>query len=352
MSARRFDPAVAVAARQVEAGEVPFVILAFGDRAGAIRLEVCSPATGSRMNPGSACLIASITKPIVATAVLRLAQEGRFPLAAPLSRWVPELEAAGLAPFTAWHVMTHTTGIADVSLVDLLVEGGDRAELVRRTIAAGQGWPPGSRFLYASFTWDLLAAAIERALDRPFEELLGELVLAPLGMTDTTFGHTPGGAPRATVRIGEWDGVSQLPDGIDEETAVNAYSSLRLAGGGLWSTAHDLLRFGRAMLRGGELDGERVLGRAVLDLMTREVTVNGLGATGDAQQDEHYAVGWGKAGGDRPGSAAAFGHGGISGTRLWIDPAEDLVFVYLTGQWGGAGEAIDAVQLATYGCLE
>ena len=58
---------------------------------------------------------------------------------------------------------------------------------------------------------------------------------------------------------------------------VAAYTALRLAGGGLWSTARDLVRFGRAMLRGGELDGVRVLGRPIVDLMTREVTVNGLG---------------------------------------------------------------------------
>ena len=52
-----------------------------------------------------------------------------------------------------------------------------------------------------------------------------------------------------------------------------------------------------------------------------------------------------------PASASAFGHGGISGTRLWIDPAHDLVFVYLTGSWGGARESIDAVQLAVYAAL-
>jgi CubicO group peptidase (beta-lactamase class C family) len=85
--------------------------------------------------------------------------------------------------------------------------------------------------------------------------------------------------------------------------------------------------------------------------MTREVTVNGLGRTGDPLTDEHYALGWGKPGVASPASAAAFGHGGVSGTRLWIDPAHDLVFVYLTGRWGGAREAIDEVQLAVYGAL-
>ena len=94
-----------------------------------------------------------------------------------------------------------------------------------------------------------------------------------------------------------------------------AYSSLHLAGGGLWSTASDLVRFGRAMLRGGELDGVRVLGRPLVDLMTREVTVDGLGSMPDRLVDDHYAMGWGKPGAAAAGSPLAFGHGGGSGTR-------------------------------------
>ena len=122
---------------------------------------------------------------------------------------------------------------------------------------------------------------------------------------------------------------------------LGGYIGLRMAGGGLWSSAADLLRFGRAMLGGGELDGARVLAPAFVDLMTREVTVDGLGATPDRLTDEHYAIGWGKPGAASPASPSAFGHGGMSGTRLWIDPAHDLVFVYLTGVWGLPTAPID-----------
>jgi CubicO group peptidase (beta-lactamase class C family) len=298
------------------------------------------------------CLLASITKPITATAVMRLASTGRFPLTVPLGRWLPELDAAGLAPFTAWHVLSHTTGLADIPLQELLLQGGGRAELIAQTIAQGQGWAPGSRFLYASFTYDLLALAVERALGVPFDTVLRDEVLDPLGMPDTTFDLAACGNRRAPVEIGAWDGALQpLPPGVTAEQAVAGYASLRLAGGGLFSTAGDLLRFGRAMLRGGELDGVRVLAPTIVELMTRELTVNGMGRTDDPLTDEHYALGWGKPGVASPASASAFGHGGVSGTRLWIDPAHDLVFVYLTGMWGGAREAIDEVLLAVYAAL-
>ncbi len=232
------------------------------------------------------------------------------------------------------------------------MRGGGRTEVVTETIAKGQGWAPGSRFLYTTFSFDLLALAIERALDRPFDTLLREEILDPLGMVDTSFDMAASGERRAPVEFGGWDGtVRALPPGVTAEQAVAGYAAPRLAGGGLFSTASDLLRFGRAMLRGGELDGMRVLGRSVVDLMTREVTVGGLGRMEDRLTDEHYALGWGKRGVVSPASASAFGHGGVSGTRLWIDPAHDLVFVYLTGKWGGGREAIDEVLLAVYAAL-
>ncbi len=353
MSEQAFDPAFAVAAHQVETGSVPFVILGVAGAEGVVRLDALPRAQGPRIGTRAVCLLASITKPIVATGVMQLVQDGRFPLTAPLSRWLPELDAAGLAPFTAWHVLTHTTGLADVDLEQLLVEGGDRSELIRRTIAAGQQSAPGSRFRYASFTFDLLAEAVERALDRSFETVLRETVLGPLGMAETAFDPAPFGDRRAPVVVGGWDGSHRAVDaGADAGAMVDAYTGLRLAGGGLWSTASDLLRFGRAMLRGGELDGVRVLGRPVLDLMTREVTVNGLGATGDRLADDHYAIGWGKPGAASPSSALGFGHGGASGTLLWVDPAYDLVFVYLTGQWGNPHPASHDALVAAYGAIE
>jgi len=353
MPAHAFDPAFAAAASKVEAGDVPFLILGVADAEHPGRVEAFAPARGTRIGSNAICLLASITKPILGTLVMRLVQTGRFPLSAPLSRWLPELDAAGIEPFTAWHVLTHTTGFADIDLADLLLGSGDRAELLRRTIGAGQGWPPGSRFLYATFTFDLLAEAIERALARPWEELLQEEILDPLGMTDTTFDHLGAGDRRAPVEVGSWDGaVQRIPPDVAAEDLVAAYSSLHLAGGGLWSTARDLIRFGRAMLRGGELDGVRILGRPLLELMTREITVDGLGDTGDRLTHEHYALGWGKPGASSPASPLAFLHGGVSGTRLVVDPGYDLVLVALSGKWGGAAETLDDVVTAAYGSLD
>ncbi len=97
-----------------------------------MRLDAFDRGEGPRIGTNAVCLLASITKPIVATAVMRLAQEGRFSLTAPLNRWLPELDAAGIAPFTAWHVLTHTTGFPDIDLVTMLSHGGDRPSSAAR----------------------------------------------------------------------------------------------------------------------------------------------------------------------------------------------------------------------------
>jgi CubicO group peptidase (beta-lactamase class C family) len=348
------DRAFALAARQVEDGVVPFVILGVANAAGTIRLEAVPSKEAAPVGAAAVCLLASITKPIVATAVMRLVQDGRFSLTAPLSTWLPELGTLGRPPITAWHVLTHTTGLGEVDIEQLLLQGGDRAELLRQTLALPQEAAPGSRFKYTTCTFDLLAEAVERATGTPLEQVLRDEVLGRLGMTDTLFDPREDLADRmAPVVVGGWDAAPgpQLVDPATASPVLGGYIGLRMAGGGLWSTAADLLRFGRAMLGGGELEGTRVLAPAFVDLMTREVTVNGLGGAEDRLAEEHYAIGWVKRGPASPASASAFGHGGMSGTRLWIDPEHDLVFVYLTGVWGLPTQPIDGVQNAVYAAV-
>ena len=344
---RALDPAFTLAAAQVADGTVPFVIVGVADRAGIVRLEAFGPRDGARIGVDAVCLLASVTKPIVATAVMHEVEAGRLDLAQPLVAWLPELADAGAMPYTAWHVLTHTSGIGDVDVEALLLAGGDRAELVRRSMALPQATAPGSTFRYATAPFDILAEALSRRLGRPFEDVLRDNVLGPLGMADTAFVPGPGAAPRIAPVAVALPALARVP----ASALITGYTGLRMAGGGLWSTAADVLRFGRAMLRGGELDGERVLSPAFVDLMTREVTIDGLGAAEDVQRAEHYAIGWGKPGIASPASPSSFGHGGASGTRLWVDPAHDLVFLYLTGVWEMGHEPINAVHHAVYAAL-
>ncbi len=350
------DGAFHVAARRALSGELPFVVLGVANAAGTIRLEaVTAPGAERRIGADAVCLLASITKPIVSTAALRLAQEGTLNLRAPLADWLPELRGDERRTITAWHVLTHTTGLEDEGIEGLVMTGIDRDGLVARVLASQPSAPVGSRFAYMTLPFELLAVAMERATGQQLPAILERAVLGPLGMTSTAFDPRSAGlADRMSpVTVGRWEGTRLMGSEEPARAAplMDGYTALRLAGGGLWSTASDLLRFGRAMLRGGELDGQRVLAPSFVELATREVTVDGLGRAGDRLEDNHYALGWGKPGLASPASPAAFGHGGMSGTRLWVDPAHDLVLVYLSSSWSMPSAVADETLFAVYAAI-
>lgn len=345
-----FSTAFDLAASQVADGTAPFVILAVADRDGLIRAEAFAGAAAPGVGADAVCLLASITKPVVATGVMQLVADGRLSLIDPVQRHLPELADPGAEDITIWHLLTHSSGLADFDLDDVLRAGGDRAAVEQVALGAAVTFAPGSRYAYVSSTFDLLAMVIERVTGEPYEAFLRRTTWDPLGMTDTTFDpwrHGPRVAPTWMATPGGEAAWEPVPQPMRE-----AFTGLGLAGGGLYSTAADLVRFGRAMLRGGELDGVRILPRAFVELMTREQTVGGLGAAADPIRANHYALGWGKPDPHTtPGSSAAFGHGGVTGTRLWVDPVADLVLVYLTNVWGYPLRPIDVVQQAVHGAL-
>jgi len=347
------DGAFGLAARQVATGEAPFVILAVANAERPVRAEALAGPSGPAVTLDSLCAIASITKPIVATGVMQLVEEGRLPLAEPIDRHIPAFGAPGKPAVNTWHVLSHTSGIEELDHEAFFRRRASWAELLAEVCRAPIRTPPGTHYSYASNTFQLLAELIARIAGEPHPAYLARRVFGPLGMTSTTFdpftrrervvvpvsGPIPGSAGRAVT-----------PEELEEDGRYVA--SIAHPGGGLWSTAGDLVRFGRAFLREGELDGARILAPAWVRLMTTETTVDGIGAAADPTAGDHYALGWGKPDGKTlPASSRAFGHRGMSGTMLWVDPEYDLVFVYLSGAWGFPNRPVDTVLDAVYGAL-
>lgn len=356
---RRLDPAAlerafGLAREQVADGSVPFAILAVANADGVVRAEAFPGPRAPGIGLDSICLLASITKPVVATAIVQLVAEGRVALEDGIERYLPDLVPPGRPRVTVWHLLTHTSGIPDYDLEELLATRPDRRELLRRAAIAELRFAPGSRYEYVSSSFELLAAVIERLRRQPLEAALRRTILGPLRMADTTF--APSGrrllrvAPLAAA-TGPEPSAGWVPRPASHGEA-RYFAGLALAGAGLFATAADIVRFGRAMLRGGELDGARILPPGYVELMTREQTIDGLGAAADPPASAHYALGWGKP--DRltsPASPAAFGHGGATCTRLWVEPDHDLVVVYLSGVVGIEPRPIDAVVATVYAAL-
>ncbi|VBA57131.1 serine hydrolase domain-containing protein [Mycobacterium attenuatum] len=304
--------------------------------------------------------IASMTKPVTVAAAMSLVDEGKLSLRDPIARWAPELTDPQVlddphGPLDRTHrarrailvedLLTHTSGLA----YSFSVSGHISRAYMRLPFGKGSDtWlaelaalplvhQPGERVTY-SHAIDVLGVIVSRVEDKPFHQVLDERVLGPARMTDTGFFVAAEARGRAATmyRLDEDDKLCHDVMGPPQVRPP----SFPNAGGGLWSTADDYLRFVRMLLGEGTVDGVRVLSAESARLMRT-----------DRLTDEHKrhnflgAPFWvGRGFGlnlsvvtDPAKSAPLFGPGG-TGTFSWpgaygtwwqADPSADLILLYL-----------------------
>lgn len=268
--------------------------------------------------------LASLTKPLAtATSVMILVERGRIDLKASAAKYVPEL--ARLPAFTVEQLLLHTSGLpAATPTSDYALP--DRAAIMRKLGTSLEGklkTAPGERFVYTDVGFVILEEIVRRTSAKDFATFTREEIFEPLGMEETGFLPSPTLRARAAPteqRDGQW-----MKGDVHDP---RAFALGGVAGhAGVFSTADDLSRFARAMLGKGALDGKRVLAERTLETMlTRHDTSSGgrgLGWDRDSKFATHRSALL---------SARAFGHGGFTGTALWIDPGKDLYVVFLSNR--------------------
>ncbi len=284
--------------------------------------------------------IASINKPIVATALMQLVERGLVVLGEPVAQHLPEFARHGKEALIVWHLLTKTCGYAwpPESLFDELIQ--TRAPLSAHLEVAYDlklAHEPGAQASDTDLNYIVLAELIRRVTGKPYSEYLHEQLFTPLGMQETSFAPGPERrAPRHDIGPGE------LPHFI----------SLALPFAGLFSTADDLVALGRAFLNNGKLGAVRVLSQAAITTMTQPVMLKD--ARGDVTRPTYAGLGWGLRGphANVLGSPRAYGHAGASGSWLWIDPEWELVFVLLSNTAHGKPTIPMRLLNAVYGALE
>jgi CubicO group peptidase (beta-lactamase class C family) len=304
--------------------------------------------------------IASMTKPVTVAAVMSLVDEGKVALKDPVVRWAPELAGVRVlddphGPLDRTHparrailiedLLTHTSGLA----YGFSVSGPISKAYMRLPFGQGpDAWlselaklplvhQPGDRVTY-SHAIDLLGVIASRADDKPFHQVLEERVLGPAGMPDTGF-FVSAEARRRAATMYSLDENERLRHDVMGPPHIKPPSFCN-AGGGLWSTADDYLRFVRMLLGDGTVDGVRVLSPESARLMRTDRLTD--------EQRRHHFLGapyWvGRGFGlnlsvvtDPVKSAPLFGPGG-PGTFSWpgaygtwwqADPSADLILLYL-----------------------
>ncbi len=193
---------------------------------------------------------------------------------------------------------------------------------------------PGEQFAYGLNT-DLLGYLVEVVSGKPLNEYFAEEIFEPLGMHDTYFYLPEDKADRLVTLYAAVDEglvVSQgdeadikLDDPLYPATGARRYFS---GGAGLSSTAHDYARFLQMLLNDGELDGARILGRKSVELMRAPRVDRDGDGTPDLGFGFRVVSDIGKH--DEIGSVGTYAWDGALNTTYWVDPAENLVAVYMS----------------------
>jgi len=217
---------------------------------------------------------ASLTKSFTAVAVLQLAERGRLALDDPLARHLPVELGRADQPVTLAHLLSHASGIPALGYAEHVIHAtmADQPPVLRlhdaadvtafaRDAAAWATDPPGTRWMYLNEGYVMLGRVVAAVSGLPYETYLRRHLLEPLRMTRTVFerDRIVGDADHASAYAVRPDGPAQ-PCGFPIEALG--------ATGGLYGSARDLARWCRLLMRGGELDGVRLLSADGIDAMT------------------------------------------------------------------------------------
>jgi CubicO group peptidase (beta-lactamase class C family) len=346
--------------RYVDAGRFPGTQLLVYRRGKVVHNAVQGFADVERKAP---------RKDDTSVAFLMLFEEGRVALDEPVHKYIPEWKNLGVfqagtapafltrppsRPMLIVDLLRHTSGLTygfqqrsnvDAAYREMKVGEVEKAGTLQSMIEDLAKLPlefsPGEAWNYSVST-DVIGYLIGKISGKPFEQFLAERIFDPLGMNDTGFFVPPAKAHRlAACYSADGKGGMTLQDDPTESSFLSP-PSLISGGGGLCSTAADYLTFCRALLGGGELGGVRLIGPKTLALMTSNHLPGGRDLTEMSRSlfsEATYAgVGFGLGVSVTmnpsqtliPGSAGEYAWGGAASTAFWIDPAEEMIAIFMT----------------------
>jgi len=317
--------------------------------------------------------IYSMTKPITSVALMSLYERGYFQLNDPVSRYVPSwkdhrvwVDGEGDAmktepvarPISFRDVLSHTAGLTyggglpgvgiqhpiDKVYRELKIRSNETPDTLPAFLDKLSKVPlryqPGTAWMYSLAT-DVCGALVEVISGKPFDQYLREVIFEPLGMKDTAFYVPPEKAGRFAANYQR--GPDKQLKLIDDPATSNYLKDpvFKSGGGGLVGTSADYLRFCEMLRRGGELDGQRVLGPRTIEIMHMNHLPGGKDLTqlaiGGFSETANEGVGFGLGFAStmsqvQTGTLGAGDYywGGAASTIFWVDPKEDLSVVFMT----------------------
>jgi CubicO group peptidase (beta-lactamase class C family) len=311
---------------------------------GRLRPEDGAPAVA----PDSIFLVASITKPVTAIALMLLVDRGLVCLDDPVSLYIPEFNGSDRKHMTVRQLLTHTSGMPDMlpENEDLRRAHEPVSTFVERAITTPLLFAPGTAFRYQSKGILLAAEIVQRVSGQALRDFEAEQIFAPLGMNRTALGL---GSLEVSQTV--WCSTTMEESEDDSSWGWNTgyWRDFGAPWGGMHTTTGDLAMLLQMMLNGGQLGGRRILSKASAEAMLTNQNV-GLGAP--------WGIGWALSRAQQWDfcgtlvSPSTFGHAGATGTVAWADPERALSCVCLTNNNVNEGSLLRRVSNAVCAAVE
>lgn len=327
----------------VTGNEVPGVVALVADRKGVLHhsaVGFSDPDHEQPLKPDAIFWIASMTKPITATAVLMMKDEGKLAIDDLVEKYIPELGALKTADgqparLTLRHLLTHTSGMGEATPEEAKA-ARTLSDLIPAFAKKPVAFKPGSEWRYCQSGINTLGRIVEIVSGQSFPDFLQARLFQPLGMVDTTFYLSPAQLPRLVTPVKkEGDRLELTQLAFLFGASPTTRDRYPLANGGLFSTALDYSRFAQMILNGGKLRDKRYVSEDSVRLMT---TLQ----TGEIKTGFTPGNGWGLGwcvvrqpqGVSAVLSPGSFGHGGAYGTQAWLDPEKGVALILMIQRAG------------------
>ena len=306
--------------------------------------------------------IMSMTKPFTGVGIMMLFEEGKLQIDDPVEKYLPEFRGQMVMdgttnsgapalrkpsrPVTIRDLMTHTSGVIDGPVDDIMLMSNNMRSTLAETVAEYAKHPlrfdPGTMWQYSSPGIDILGRIIEVVSGQSFEQFTAQRLFDPLGMKDSFFYAPPDKQKRVALVYHSENGklvrsTEHILGGNPSDFRKDARDPS--PGWGMYSTATDLFAFYQMMLNGGTYKGRRFLSKPSIELMTQNFTgylprAGWMGGGG-------YGLTW-EVAKEAPGTLilrfpGAYGHGGAFGTQGWIDPKLDMIRIFMVQNSDGNG---------------
>ena len=328
------------------------------------------------VEPNTLWRLFSMTKPVTSVAAMMLVEQGLLGLDEPVSEYLPEFSEpavyVGGSPSShrvrpavetlrIWHLLAHmsglTLGLAHMDPVDALyraagqdvlpLPGATLEQMCRDVARLPLLLDPGASWNY-SLGLDILTRVIEVCAGEGLDRFLEKNVFGPLGMADTTFTLAPDRlADLAEIYFPDPEtGRLVVDEGLRQTLREPAEFPSGSGVPGLVSTMADFHRFAGMLVRGGAIDGTRLLSPGTLRLMTTNHLPGGADLMSAAKypDEEHRGCGFGlgfsmvldPVAAASAGNVGEYGWSGAANTHFFVDPVDGVTALFFTQvtTWG------------------